>query len=86
MPPEITIEGLTWNSQVWSLGVLGYFVLSGELPYTGPKDKRVVEGPSFDSKLWEPVSQELKSLLKAMLSVSPAERPKLEQLKTLFMA
>lgn len=86
MPPEIESEGLTLMSQVWALGVLGYFIISGSLPFSGPKDKKVLEGPSFDIKHWDQVSIDFKNLLTAMLSISPSERPPLDKLSSLLNA
>jgi serine/threonine protein kinase len=84
LPPEVESEGLTSQSQVWALGVLGYFVVSGKQPFTGPRDKKTLEGPCFEHKGWTAVSQELKDLLRAMLAHQPGERLALEKLPGLL--
>lgn len=86
LPPEIEAEGLNWASHSWALGVLGYFLLCGELPFTGPTDKKIMEGPSFEQKQWAGVSNESQDLIRTMLAVSPNDRLSLDKLSTLLKA
>ena len=76
---------------VWSLGVLCYASLCGELPFPASMDgtttveehlQQVYAGPRFNSMKWDGVSKEVQSLIQGMLHYSPFNRPSLAYIKS----
>ena len=68
--PEI-ILGLKYGTScdIWSLGVLTYFIISGEYPFTGPDANTllhniVTQGSwKFKSPIWDQVTSECKDFI-----------------------
>jgi len=80
---------MRFATDIWSLGVLAYASISGELPFPASMDgsttvkehlEQVYAGPRFDSRRWDSVPDELISLLGQMLHYSPVNRPTVDQL------
>jgi len=77
MPPEITCrkEYIGTNTDIWSLGVLFYFMLSGNLPFDGKTDKDlfkcIARGHVLFPSYFSSMSKEF--ILK-MLQVDPNKR------------
>ena len=40
--PEILLEESTVKSDIWSLGVITYFLLSGTVPFNGKNDNEIL--------------------------------------------
>jgi serine/threonine protein kinase len=82
LPPEaIKHEGVDARSDLYSLGALGYFLLTGSPVFDGDDVYRILqqhvsEAPIPPStRLGKPVSADFESLLLACLAKSPADRP-----------
>ena len=80
MSPEVIQGEYGQKSDVWSLGVILYVLLSGTPPFWGNDDvavfSSVLKGHvDFNRSAWAGVSAEAKSLVRCMLSQDPAERP-----------
>lgn len=81
MPPEIFSGKYGFEVDVFSLGTVLYYMLSGSLPYLDWEmdDKRSNRGLSkLDGPSWAAASADVRDLLKRMLDGDPARRPKLE--------
>ena len=80
-PPEI-LKGENYiphNSEVWSLGIMLYVMINGNLPFDFSDDKyEVLE--SISSLKIENVSKELGNLLKSMLELDPKKRISMEEI------
>lgn len=61
------------SATVWSLGILLYDMIFGDIPFT--EDREIIVG---DFRITKPISSELHSLLQKMLAVRPADRPTIE--------
>jgi serine/threonine protein kinase len=78
--PEI-FEGQGYDKMcdIWSLGVIAYFMLSGQPPFIGKDDiaiktKIVSCNYSFDDPVWANVSQEAKDWIDGLLELAPGDR------------
>jgi len=96
-PDYVAPEVLTWyddddkgtpygkGSDLWSLGVLLYVILSGCSPFSADAEeqllKQVAEAKyEFYEHEWKDVSDSAKDLIKKLLVVDPAQRLTMEQL------
>ena len=72
MAPEV-LEGVrTSKSDIWSLGVLLFWILSGTLPFVGDSNDtvydKIKEGDfSFDTRIWNKVSYDAQDLISKMI-------------------
>jgi len=68
------------KADVWALGVMAYFLLSGQPPFTGPPEKdtlfRTANFVFMPSELWRPVSAEAKNFIAMCLQEIPSDRPR----------
>lgn len=78
--PEILLKnGYDSQADMWSVGVIIYSLLSGNLPFVGARHldlfKAIISGKfTFDDEIWKDVSKEAKDLVRNLLVVDPAKR------------
>ncbi len=76
-PEQCRGEKLSTHSDIYSLGVIAYQMLSGKTPFTGDyKDvmtsHKEIEPPALDTKS---ISKKVKKVIHTTLSKNPSERP-----------
>lgn len=78
--PEVLKRNYTEKCDIWSCGVLAYFLLSGRYPFTGPTPAAVLERVAsaavpFPEEHWSRVSNCAQSFVASLLQREPADRP-----------
>jgi len=85
---SLSVVGYDENCDLWSIGVIMYALLSGEVPFVrngkslnaGEIIKRIKTSDfCFKSNNWKNVSQQAKHLVKGLLVVNPRHRLKMHQ-------
>jgi len=83
--PEILLQ-TPYNTKVdiWSLGVLSYLIMIGELPFEGGEETELAlniafNDPNFKHQRWKEYSKEAKKIVKSLLIKDPKQRPKIEE-------
>lgn len=79
MAPEVLRGSYSFECDIWSLGVICFFMLSGKLPFPGRSDEekeaRILRGSfSFSEKQWNSISDEAKDFIKRILSADESKR------------
>uniref|UniRef100_A0A2I3GXP5 Ribosomal protein S6 kinase n=2 Tax=Nomascus leucogenys TaxID=61853 RepID=A0A2I3GXP5_NOMLE len=92
-PELLAQQGYDESCDLWSLGVILYMMLSGQVPFQGASGQggqsqaaeimcKIREGRfSLDGEAWQGVSEEAKELVRGLLTVDPAKRLKIEGLR-----
>ncbi|XP_018414009.1 PREDICTED: ribosomal protein S6 kinase alpha-5 isoform X6 [Nanorana parkeri] len=92
-PELLNANGYDESCDLWSLGVILYTMLSGQVPfqchdrtvtYATAEDimKKIKQGDfSFEGDSWKNVSQEAKDLIQGLLTVDPNKRIKMSTLR-----
>ena len=67
------------SCDMWSVGVIVFILLGGYYPFRGSSDVEVLKNVrygiyDFKPRFWKGVSDEAKSLVRAMMTVNPDER------------
>ena len=83
MAPEVIKKNYNEKCDIWSLGVILFFILSGKPPFFGENDtettKKILSIKyNFDDDVWKNVSEDAKDLIRHML-VKENERYTAEQ-------
>ncbi|KAJ0961216.1 hypothetical protein J5N97_000810 [Dioscorea zingiberensis] len=79
-PEALAQQRVSIASDMWSLGVILYILLSGYPPFHAPsnreKQQRILAGDfSFDEHTWKTITSSAKQLISSLLSVDPSRRP-----------
>ena len=74
-PPE-TLKGENPNEKfdIWSIGILIYYMLFGEYPYEGKRDMMIIKQIESDKKIKKCEDKELQDLMSKMLKKNVNER------------
>jgi serine/threonine protein kinase len=72
---------------VWSIGVLLFMMVAGELPFDSADDKELVEKIKYanydfssDCDVWSSANDKIKYLIGQLLVANPADRPPSKEL------
>ena len=80
--PEMTLGKYNELTDVWSIGVILYNMLTGKAPFTGQTDAEITQNIRMGQaelkgkrwKKWESLSIEVKDLIGLMLEKDPEQR------------
>eukprot|EP01137_Pigoraptor_chileana_P005994 Opistho-2@49823 len=80
MAPEVIAKlGYSQQCDIWSMGIIMYFLLCGSPPFYDKDEEQLYEKinrgeVSFDGPVWASISSQAKNLIQGMLKVDPAHR------------
>ncbi|KAI3838655.1 hypothetical protein MKW92_037326 [Papaver armeniacum] len=78
-PEVLTGNGYNQTADIWSAGVILYFLLGGKVPFSGPTKLKILDAVvaaqlRFPSDPWEQISASAKDLISKILCLDPAKR------------
>ncbi|XP_008792453.1 calcium and calcium/calmodulin-dependent serine/threonine-protein kinase-like [Phoenix dactylifera] len=84
-PEALSRQQVTAASDMWSVGVILYILLSGCPPFHAPtnreKQQRILAGDfNFEDQTWKTISSSAKDLISRLLAVEPYKRPTADEL------
>ena len=84
MAPEVLNQCYNSKCDIWSMGILFYFLIAGIPPFYSENipdlfKKIISDKPSFESSKWKNISNNTKDCIKSMLCKEFKERPSCEQ-------
>jgi serine/threonine protein kinase len=84
-PEMLSNKHLTYKHDVWSLGVLSFYLLAGEFPFEANSDVETIEHIIKDEPKWEllekrEVSKKIIKIIKKMLKKNDTERISIDKL------
>lgn len=83
-PEILNGEEYDYSVDIWSLGVLMYYLLCGNKPFTGTTEQDIykeikTKEVKFKDKIWDNISNEAKNLIKSMLVKNKKKRININQ-------
>jgi serine/threonine protein kinase len=83
-PEVVNGEGASFASDLWSVGIITYLLLSGVSPFRGQNDRETLQriqmgDIDFDFELWQNISREAKHFVANLLVYKPEERMSVRQ-------
>ncbi len=78
-PEVLTLQGYGREADLWSVGVIMFLLLCGKLPFDGDDQSEIIRltvqaDLKTNPNVWNKLSEEVKSLIKALLNKNPKER------------
>ena len=79
MAPEMMLSEHNNKCDLWSIGVIAYFLLSGDMPFYGDTAEEltasVVQGVyDYDSEVWQDISDDARDFIDALLTKDITKR------------
>ena len=79
--PEVFSNEISDKVDVWSIGIVLYFMLMGSLPFDGDTNEEAIQAilkgqiKHRNDSLWKTLSSEARSLVETLLQQNPRDRP-----------
>lgn len=79
--PEVLKGEFTEKCDLWSIGIIMYFMLMGALPYDGETHEEVIKAVTkvtikhHNELLYKSLTPESRDLVEALLQLNPKNRP-----------
>lgn len=79
--PEVFSDSINYDEKcdIWSIGVIAYFMLSGKPPFLGKDDLEVKQNITtcnydFDNQIWDQFSKHSMTCIEGLLELAPKDR------------